>query len=105
MRNGLMSLIALVLASVVSHAQPVVTLELVTSGLDDPVSVTHAGDSRLFITEQTGRVRIWDGTRILPEPFLDVTSLTAAGGERGLLSIAFHPRYAQNGLFYVNYTD
>jgi len=100
-----MSLLALVLASVISHAQPAVTLELVTPGLDDPVSVTHAGDHRLFITEQIGRVRIWDGTRLLPEPFLDVTSLTLAGGERGLLSFAFHPRYAQNGLFYVNYTD
>jgi glucose/arabinose dehydrogenase len=48
---------------------------------------------------------IFDGTRILPQPFLDLSALTAASGERGLLSIAFHPHYAQNGRFFANYTD
>ena len=50
-------------------------------------------------------VVIYDGTRILPEPFLDIRGLVLNGGERGLLSIAFHPRYAENGLFYANYTN
>lgn len=100
-----MSLLPLLLAAVISQAQPSVTLELVATGINDPVSITHAGDHRLFIVEQTGRVVIWDGTRILPEAFLDVSSLIRAGGEQGLLGIAFHPRYAQNGLFYLNYTD
>ena len=82
-----------------------IALEQVASGLLAPVAVTHAGDSRLFITQQRGTVVIWDGTRILPAPFLDITSLVLCCGERGLLSVAFHPNYTQNGFFYVNYTE
>ena len=48
---------------------------------------------------------IYDGTRLLHEPFLDIRNIVGSGGERGLLSVAFHPRYAENGLFYVNYTN
>ena len=95
----------LLAATIASAADPQVALQLITGGLDHPVSITHAGDTRLFITEQTGKVRIWDGTRLLPQPFLDTRGLISVGGERGLLSIAFHPRYAENGLFFVNYTD
>jgi glucose/arabinose dehydrogenase len=86
-------------------ADPLVTVEQVASGLDSPVSITHAGDARLFITLQDGQVVIWDGVQILATPFLDIRALTSKGGERGLLSIAFHPRYAENGFFFVNYTD
>jgi glucose/arabinose dehydrogenase len=87
-----------------------VELQPVVSGLDLPVAITHAGDSRLFITLQRGRIVIWDGTRILSQPFLDIRSLVFCGngggcGERGLLSVAFHPRYAENGRFFVYYTD
>lgn len=82
-----------------------VVLQQVTSGLQLPVAITHAGDSRLFITQQRGTIVIWDGTRILSTPFLDITSLVACCNERGLLSVAFHPRYAQNGFFYINYTE
>ena len=98
-------LIALLLAVPLHAADPVLGFELLTSGLEQPVSITHAGDSRLFITLQGGLVMIHDGTRRLPEPFLDIRSLTVAAGERGLLSIAFHPDYARNGFFFVNYTD
>ncbi len=107
-----MNFLSLILAAVVAQASPVVaqatpmlTLEPVANGLPNLVSVTHAGDSRLFITLQGGLVMIHDGTRVLPEPFLDIRNLVLSGGERGLLSVAFHPGYAQNGLFYVNYTD
>ncbi|HEX7151211.1 MAG TPA: PQQ-dependent sugar dehydrogenase [Thermoanaerobaculia bacterium] len=86
-------------------AQERVELRLVASGFVNPVAITHAGDTRLFITLQEGRVVIHDGTQLLPTPFLDVRSLVSTGGERGLLSIAFHPRYRDNGYFYVNYTD
>jgi glucose/arabinose dehydrogenase len=48
---------------------------------------------------------IFDGVQILNAPFLDIRSLVGSGGEKGLLSVAFHPQYAQNGFFYVNYTD
>jgi glucose/arabinose dehydrogenase len=82
-------------------------IQAIASGLDKPVSVTHAGDhsGRLFITLQEGTVIIFDGTRTLPTPFLDVTSLVSCCGERGLLSVAFHPDYSKNGLFFINYTD
>jgi len=69
------------------------------------VSITHAGDERLFVTLKEGRVVVWDGERILPEPFLDLSGQVASEIEQGLLSLAFHPEFADNGLFFVNYTD
>ena len=81
-------------------------LEVVVSGLDNPVHLTApVGDPRLFIVEQAGRIRIFRDGRLLDEPFLDIESRVGSGGERGLLSMAFHPRYAESGFFYVNYTD
>ncbi len=76
------------------------------SGLNSPVAVRHAGDGsgRLFIVEQAGIIRIWDGTGLLPEPFLNITSIVKSGGEQGLLGLAFHPDYSNSGYFYVNYT-
>jgi len=100
-----MNLLSLILAAVISQAEPTITLVPVANGLSNLVSITHAGDTRLFITLQDGRVMIHDGTNVLPEPFLDIRSLVTSGNERGLLSIAFHPHYAETGLFYVNYTD
>jgi len=97
--------VAIALAVPLFAADPIIVFEPVVTGLDHPVSITHAGDSRLFITLQGGLVRIHDGTRLLPDPFLDLRSLVTSDGERGLLSIAFHPDYARNGFFYVNYTD
>ena len=84
------------------------TLELVpyATGFSSPVDVTHAGDDRLFVVEQGGRIKIIDGTgTVLATPFLNISSLTNSGGERGLLGLAFHPDYATNGYFFVNYTD
>ena len=84
-----------------------IRLEPVINGLANPVAITHAGDGsgRLFITEQGGRILIYDGSGVLPVPFLDVSALLLTSGERGLLSVAFHPNYASNGYFYVNYTN
>jgi glucose/arabinose dehydrogenase len=89
-----------------SPAQPVIALEEIASGFSKPVDISHAGDARLFITEQTGFIRIIaeDGT-VLPEPFLDISGpVNDSGNERGLLGLAFHPDYANNGFFFVNYT-
>ena len=81
-------------------------LARVASGRSDPLFVTApVGDARLFVVEQAGRIRIVKAGRVLPTPFLDLTDRLRAGGEQGLLSIAFHPRYAANGFLYVNYTD
>ena len=83
-----------------------VVLQPVVSGLTRPVVVTHAGDARLFIVEKSGYIRIVDaGGSLLPTPFLDIHTLVSTGNEQGLLGLAFHPNYASNGFFYVNYTD
>ena len=69
-----------------------------------PTSITNAGDGsqRLFLTTQEGRVWIIEDGERLETPFLDIRS---RGSERGLLSIAFHPKYAEEGYFYTYYTD
>jgi glucose/arabinose dehydrogenase len=93
------------------RAQTQLTTELVASGLARPVFVTAPpGDKdRIFIVEQrsgsTGRIRIVDrATGVLnPTPFLSIAGLST-GSEQGLLGLAFHPDYANNGYFYVNYT-
>ncbi len=87
-------------------AVPPIRLQSVASGLESPVYVTHAGDgsSRLFVVEQAGVIRIIRNGRLLARPFLDVRSRVISGGEMGLLSVAFHPQYASNGRFFVNYT-
>jgi glucose/arabinose dehydrogenase len=89
---------------------PPATLQLalqpVASGLAQPLYLTApAGDSRLFIVERPGRIRIVANGALLAAPFLDISSQTTNAGERGLLSMAFHPQYAQNGSFFIYYTD
>jgi len=81
-------------------------LAVAGDGFEQPVFLcTAPGDARLFVVEQPGRIRwIVDG-RPSPEPFLDLTDRVRAGGERGLLGLAFHPRHASNGWLFVNYTD
>lgn len=91
--------------SSLTYAQEI-DLELIASGFSFPVNITNAGDDRLFISEQTGKIKIVapDG-QVESTPFLDLSSLTVAQGERGLLGLAFSPDYAENGEFYVNYTN
>jgi glucose/arabinose dehydrogenase len=77
----------------------------IANGLNNPVYVTSpANDARLFVVEQSGRIRIVQNGQVLPTPFLDITSRVLSGGERGLLSVAFHPQYQTNGFFYVYFT-
>ncbi len=85
---------------------------IVSTGLSQPLLVTHTPNGaadRLFVVERTGKIRIVDKGALVTKPFLDITSKvvagTANGDERGFLGLAFHPNYAQNGLFYVNYSD
>lgn len=90
-----------------SQSNTILNLEPVIDGLENPVAITHAGDGsgRLFITQQSGQVLIYNGAQVLATPFLDIGSLVSCCGERGLLNIAFHPDYGDNGFFFVNYTD
>ena len=83
-------------------------LRLVTGGLDVPVGLAHAGDGsrRLFVLEKAGRIRVLENGTMLDAPLLDITGRVGSEqSEQGLLGLAFHPSFTQNGLFYVNYTD
>ena len=78
------------------------------TGFTSPVDIEHpVGDTRLFVVQQTGAIRILNANgTINPTNFLTLTTATISNGsERGLLGLAFHPNYATNGYFYVNYTN
>ena len=95
-------------SSAASPEQPAGTirLEQVDGRFRNPVYLASPpGDSRLFIVEQAGRIRIVKNGQALSEPFLDIADRVRSGGEQGLLSVAFHPDYRTNGYFYVNFTD
>ena len=87
---------------------PDLTLELtpfISSGLSSPVFLTQPlDDGRIFVVEQPGRIRLIKNGVLQTTPFLDLTSRVLSGGERGLLSVAFHPQYATNHFFYVYFT-
>lgn len=103
----LLAVIALV-GPVTAGADTPLTTIRVANGLSLPVWVGHApGDAhRLFVLEQSGRIRVIKDGVLLPTPFLDLDAeeLVRCCGERGLLGLAFHPNYANNGRFFVNYT-
>ncbi len=84
-----------------------VRLTRVAGGLGDALYVTGApgAANRLFVVQQSGRIRILERGRLAARPFLDVSGRVSSGGERGLLGLAFHPGYARTGRFFVNYTD
>ncbi|MFB3906398.1 MAG: sorbosone dehydrogenase family protein [Acidobacteriota bacterium] len=93
-------------AAVSAFAPSEILLEPVASGFESPVLVTDAGDGsgRLFVVEQRGRIRVVRSGELLPQPYLDITATVESGGEKGLLGLAFHPDFAQNRRFFVNYT-
>jgi glucose/arabinose dehydrogenase len=76
-------------------------------GVSAPTHLTAAPGEpdRLYVVEQGGRIVIVERGRVLSRPFLDIVDLVQSGGEQGLLSVAFHPEYEENRLFYVDYTD
>lgn len=77
-----------------------------SSGLVKPVCITNCNDSRLFVVEQDGRIRIINNGTLVTTPFLDINPVVgSSGNEQGLLGVAFHPNYKSNGYFYVNYTN
>ena len=80
--------------------------EIFATGFTNPIFVTSPpGDPRLFVVEQRGTIQIIENGMTLGTPFLDIQDIVAAGGERGLLGLAFHPDYASNGFFYVHYSN
>ncbi len=100
-RAGTLGLGDVVGAPIVLELTPVV------NGLLQPIYATHAGDAsgRLFIVERGGLVRILEAGQLRQEPFLDLSErVKADGDEQGLFTLAFHPDYQTNGLFFVSYT-
>ncbi len=89
-----------------AFAQSII-IESFASGFNRPVDIQNAGDTRLFVVEQDGVIRIVDSSgSINSTPFLDIDSrVRSTGNEQGLLGLAFHPNYSSNGLFYVHYTN
>jgi glucose/arabinose dehydrogenase len=87
---------------------PPLSKQRIASGLDRPLDLQAApGDrARVFVVEQPGRIRILRNGNLLPVPFIDLTDRVGlVSSEQGLLGLAFHPQFATNGRFYVNYTN
>jgi glucose/arabinose dehydrogenase len=85
-----------------------VTLDLIFDGFNQPVALAApSGDDRLFVVQRVGVIRVLDANRNMLDPaFLDLTDQVLAGGiEQGMLGLAFHPDYAENGRYFVYYTD
>jgi hypothetical protein len=115
MKSGTTPIVLLLLALFLSMPRtahgavqglPNIVLETILSGLDQPVFVGNAGDgsNRLFILEQPGRIRVLQPGSTQPTTFLNITSRVLCCGEQGLLGLAFHPQFASNRRFFVNYT-
>lgn len=90
-----------------SVASVAIKLDLAAEGFTRPLGVYHAGDGsgRLFLVEQPGRILIIRDGKVMETPFLEITGkVTSRGNEQGLLGLAFHPGYRENGIFYVHYS-
>ncbi|TAE46171.1 MAG: hypothetical protein EAZ89_20620, partial [Bacteroidetes bacterium] len=106
MRHIVLLLLLLSASHTAFAQQPQLALAPLATGLNRPVDIASAGDSRLFVVEQRGTIQIInaDGT-MLTTPFLDIDArVNSTGNEQGLLGLVFHPNYALNGYFFVNYT-
>ncbi|HEY2392124.1 MAG TPA: PQQ-dependent sugar dehydrogenase, partial [Candidatus Angelobacter sp.] len=83
-----------------------ITTQVLVTGLSSPLDLEHPNDGsgRLFVVEQGGTIRIIQNGALLPQPFLDISSKVMVQDEMGLLGVTFHPNFATNRKFYVNYT-
>lgn len=106
MKKLILTLASVMLWIPIAFSQPKLHLLPYAQGFNNPVDIISAGDDRLFVVQQRGLIRILDAEgNISDTPFLDLTTLVSQdGNERGLLGLAFHPDYLQNGYFFVNYT-
>ncbi|WP_339887303.1 PQQ-dependent sugar dehydrogenase [uncultured Flavobacterium sp.] len=103
MKKLLLLLVAFTSSLVFSQT---IAIQPFATGFSGAVEITHAGDSRLFVVQQGGLIRVLNSNgTVNATPFLNLSSIIASGGERGLLGLVFHPNYASNGYFFVNYTN
>lgn len=108
MRRALTALAGFVLAgSAAAPASAALRLAPVASGFSNPVHLasTQAHSGRLYVVEQGGVIRIVQDGQVQSAPFLDISDLVSCCGEQGLLSLAFHPRFAMTHRVFVNYTN
>ncbi len=102
--------LALECSAVRAGGTPLTTVRIAT-GLQRPIGLTApVGDTeRVFVIEKRGRIRVIENGVLLATPFMDIDALVGGGtsnnDERGLLGLAFHPNYFENGFFFVNFTD
>ncbi|EJL68615.1 Por secretion system C-terminal sorting domain containing protein [Chryseobacterium populi] len=96
---------ASVFSSLILNSQSI-NLEEFASGFTSPVEITNANDSRLFVVQQDGKIKIVQPNgSVVTTNFLDISSKVNYGGERGLLGLTFHPQYPTNGYFFVYYNN
>ena len=94
-----------IFSSLILNAQSI-NLEEFATGLTSPVEITNVNDSRIFVVQQNGMIKIIQPNgAINPTNFLNISSKILYGGERGLLGLAFHPQYSTNGYFFVYYNN
>lgn len=97
------AIVVAALASCKKSTSSDISLELFAEGVNKPTAIVSAGDSRLFVAQQEGTIIILDSAGNDTGIFLDISDKIVAGGERGLIGLAFHPDYAGNGYFFVHY--
>ncbi len=107
--SGFLGFAALAFAGTAADAQVKVKLEPYVTGVNAPLAMVQPpGDDRMFVIEQLGRVRIVKDGELVATPFLDIRNkiptLWSDFDERGLLGLAFHPKFQENGKFYVAYS-
>ena len=103
---AVVGVLSLLVAMPAIAAVPSASLVLVDNGFTNPLLVTNAGDGsdRLFVVEKRGLIKVIDSGSTLATPFLDIRASVGTDGERGLLGLAFHPKFEINRKFYVYYT-
>ena len=106
MKTKILQVIIFSILNVQLSAQVKLDFRPFATGLDNPVDIVNAGDDRLFVVQQRGLIRILDlEGNVSGTPFLDLSGVVSqSGSETGLLGLAFHPEYHENGHFFVNYT-
>jgi glucose/arabinose dehydrogenase len=109
MRHGYAAtllVVAVLVTPLIAQAPPT-RFRVVVSGLASPIAFVQDPSNAAvqFVAEQAGRIRVLNNGTLLPTDFLDLRAAIAAGGERGLLGLAFAPDYASSGRFFVNFTN
>ena len=107
-KNKFILLVLITVLSTASYAQYNLEVAFPNLSFSNALYLTHAGDGsdRIFVVERSGRIKVFENSQSVStvKTFLDITDRVSAGGEMGLLGLAFHPDYEKTGFFYVNYT-